>query len=62
MTNGQANDRNVQFGIDAGTEPAWSDRRRPGHAVFVMAMAVHDGKLFVGTSEAGPAEAGHLYR
>ena len=62
MTNSQANDRNVQFGIDAGTEPVWSDRGRPGNAVFVMAMAVHDGKLFVGTCEAGPGEAGHVYR
>ena len=62
MTNSQANDRNVQFGIDAGTEPVWSDRGRPGNAVYVMAMAVHDGKLFVGTCEAGPGEAGHVYR
>jgi hypothetical protein len=62
MTNSQANDRNVHFGIDAGTEPVWSDRGRPGNAVFVMAMAVHDGKLFVGTCEAGPGEAGHVYR
>jgi hypothetical protein len=58
----QANDRNLQFGIDSGTEPVWSDRGRPGNAVYVMAMAVHDGKLFVGTCEAGPGEAGHVYR
>ncbi len=62
MTNSQANDRNVHFGIDAGTEPVWSDRGRPGNAVYVMAMAVHDGKLFVGTCEVGPGEAGHVYR
>ena len=62
MTNSQANDRNVHFGIDAGTEPVWSDRGRPGNAVYVMAMAVHDGKLFVGACEAGPGEAGHVYR
>jgi hypothetical protein len=60
--NSQANDRNLYFGLDAGTEPAWSDRGRPGNAVYVMAMAVHDGGLFVGTCEAGPAEAGHVYR
>ena len=62
MTNSQANDRNVHFGIDAGTEPVWSDRGRPGNAVYVMAMAVHDGKLFVGTCEVGPGESGHVYR
>ena len=53
MTNSQANDRNLQFGIDAGTEPRWTDCGRPGNAVYVMAMAVHDGCLFVGTCEAG---------
>lgn len=62
MTNSQANDRNVHFGIDAGTEPVWTDRGRPGNAVYVMAMAVHDGQLYVGTCEAGPGDAGHVYR
>ena len=58
MTNSQANDRNVQFGIDAGTEPVWSDRGRPGNAVYVMAMAVHDGKLFVGHLRGRPGRGG----
>src|SRR5262249_3947984 len=62
MTNSQANDRNLHFGIDDGTEPVWTDRGRPGNAVYVMAMAVHDGKLFVGTCEAGRGEAGHRVR
>ncbi|WZO97078.1 LamG domain-containing protein [Isosphaeraceae bacterium EP7] len=61
-TNSQANDRNVHLGIDSGTEPVWTDRGRPGNAVYVIAMAVHDGKLFVGTCEVGPGEAGHVYR
>jgi hypothetical protein len=64
MTNSQANDRNIHFGIDAGTgtDPVWTDCGRPGNAIFIMAMAVHDGSLFVGTCEAGPGEAGHVYR
>ena len=41
---------------------SWTDRGRPGNAVYVMAMAVHDGTLFVGTCEAGAGEAGHVYR
>lgn len=61
-TNSQANERNVHFGIDAGTEPVWSDLGRPGNAVYVMAMAVHDGHLYVGTCEPGPGEVGHVYR
>src|SRR5262249_46188926 len=31
-------------------------------AVYVMAMAVHAGRLFVGTCEPGKGEAGHVYR
>jgi hypothetical protein len=62
MTNSQANYRNVHFGIDAGSEPKWTDCGRPGQAVYVMAMAVHEGRLFVGTCEPGKGEAGHVYR
>ncbi|WP_435017906.1 LamG-like jellyroll fold domain-containing protein [Tundrisphaera sp. TA3] len=62
VTSSQANDRNIHFGVDSGTEPAWTDRGRPGDATFVMALAVHDGTLYAGTCEAGPGAAGHVYR
>src|SRR5262249_14625067 len=62
MTNSQANYRNLCFGIDAGGMPRWTDCGRPGNAVYVMAMAVHDGRLFAGTCEAGHDEAGPAYR
>ncbi|MFO0911034.1 MAG: LamG domain-containing protein [Isosphaeraceae bacterium] len=61
-TTSQSNLRNIQFGIDSGTAPVWTDRGRPGQAVYIMAMAVHNGALFVGTCEPGPNEAGHVYR
>ena len=61
-TNSQSNFRNIQLGIDSGSQPVWTDRGRPGHAVYIMAMAVHNGQLFVGTCEAGNDEAGHVYR
>lgn len=61
-TTSQANDRNVQFGIDAGSEPRWQDCGRPGKAVYVMALAVHEGNLFAGTCEPGKDERGHVYR
>jgi hypothetical protein len=62
MTTSQANFRNVHFGIDASTEPRWTDRGRPGNAVYVMALAVHAGHLYAGTCEPGKDEAGHVYR
>lgn len=63
----QANDRQLQFGIDAGTEPKWRDRGRPGKSIYTMALAVHDGQLYAGTCEPGKDssskdEAGHVYR
>lgn len=58
----QANYRQLQFGIDAGTVPKWQDRGRPGKSVYTMALAVHDGQLYAGTCEPGKDETGHVYR
>ncbi len=59
----QANYRQLQFGIDDGRdEPRWIDRGRPGNALYVFALAVHDGRLYAGTCEPGADEAGHVYR
>lgn len=61
VTHSQANRRQLQFGIDAGTEPAFTDEGRPGDAIFGQSMAVHDGRLYVGTCVAG-AGGGHVHR
>lgn len=60
-TTSQANWRQLQFGIDAGSEPAWRDEGRPGEAILGFSIAVHDGALYVGTCEARDA-AGQVYR
>lgn len=62
VTTSQPNFRNIHFGIDANTEPKWTDCGRPGNAVYIMAMAVHDGNLFVGTCEGSRHDTGHVYR
>jgi len=62
VTSSLANYRQLEFGIDAGTEPVFTDEGRPGNAVFGQSMAVHDGKLYVGTCEAGKDQAGHVFR
>ena len=62
VTHSQPNARQLQFGLDAGTEPQFTDEGRPGHAVFGQSMAVYKGKLYVGTCEAGKDQAGHVYR
>ncbi|WP_010583772.1 LamG domain-containing protein [Schlesneria paludicola] len=61
VTHSQANFRQLQFGVDAGTDPIFTDEGRPGRAVFGQSMAVHDDRLYVGTCEAGVDQAGHVF-
>jgi len=62
VTTSQANTRQLQFGIDAGTEPKWVDEGWPGSAVLAFALAVHNGALYAGTAATGKVETGHVYR
>ncbi len=57
-----ANTRNLFFGIDAGTNPKWTDCGRPGNNLLPYALAVFEGRLYAGTFEAGQAESGRVYR
>ena len=61
VTHSQANYRQLQFGLDAGTEPKFTDEGRPGRAVFGQSMVVHNDRLYVGTCESGVDQAGHVY-
>ncbi len=62
VTHSQPNSRQLQFGLDAGTEPQFTDEGRPGAAVFAQSLAVYRGKLYAGTCESGKDQAGHVYR
>lgn len=62
VTSSQANTRQLQFGIDAGSTPTWRDEGRPGQALLAFSMAVHDGALYAGTCEPAADSAGHVYR
>lgn len=61
VTSCQANTRQLQFGIDAGSEPKWTDEGRPGDATLAFALTVYDGHLFAGTATSAKA-AGRVYR
>ncbi|MBS0263071.1 MAG: LamG domain-containing protein [Planctomycetes bacterium] len=61
VTHSQPNERQLQFGIDAGTEPVFTDQGRPGNCVYGQSMAVVNHKLYVGTCEPGATEAGHVF-
>jgi hypothetical protein len=62
VTSCQANTRQLQFGIDAGSEPKWADEGRPGNATLAFALAVHDGSLYAGTASNAKDEVGRVYR
>ncbi|MBI2431792.1 MAG: LamG domain-containing protein [Candidatus Hydrogenedentes bacterium] len=63
IASSQANDRNLLFGVDAGTEPSvWTDRGRPGNATMVFALCVWEGNLYAGTFELEKEGRGHVYR
>lgn len=60
-TSSQSNYRQLEFGVDAGSEPTWRDEGRPGQALLGFAMCNVAGELYVSTCEAGTG-AGHVYR
>lgn len=62
VTNSQANTRQLQFGIDSGSEPKWVDEGRPGNAVLASALAVHDAHLYAGTGTNAKDDIGRVYR
>lgn len=64
VTGSQANYRNLHFGIDNGRQDAeWRDEGRPGQAIFIHCMAVHDGALYTGTVEGWTnKDPGHVLR
>lgn len=62
VTSCQANTRQLQFGIDAGSEPKWADEGGPGDATLAFALAVHDGHLFAGTATNAKGAVGRVYR
>jgi len=62
VTSSKSNLRQLHFGIDQGRTGAWHDHGRLGNAVLIFGMAVCNDQLFVGTCEAGAAQAGHVFR
>jgi hypothetical protein len=61
VTTSSSNYRNLNFSIDAGTNPTWTDCGRPGNATLIFAMTVNNGELFAATFEFGDGVGG-VYR
>jgi hypothetical protein len=63
--NGPGDELRIAFGIDAGTEPAWSQHGRPSSTSNYVSnsLTVFDGALHAATSDApAAADRGHVYR
>jgi hypothetical protein len=61
-TGSHHNSANVEFGVDDGAEPRWTDCGRPGDALAVWALAVHEGHLYAGTMGGASDHRGHVFR
>lgn len=62
VTNGQSNLKQIQFGVDAGTDPVIQDCGRPGHSMYAFSLISFRGNLYCATCESGEKDAGHVYR
>jgi hypothetical protein len=63
--NGPGDELRLSFGIDAGTEPAWTECGRPSPTSNYVSnsLTVFDGALFSATSDAPEArDRAHVYR
>ncbi|MGL5094964.1 MAG: LamG-like jellyroll fold domain-containing protein, partial [Planctomycetia bacterium] len=54
--------RQLQFAVDDGSEPTFTDAGKPGAALLAFAFAVWNGDLYAGTCEPGDGEAGRVYK
>lgn len=64
VTTSLSNSRQLQFGIDSGTEPQWTDLGRPGgdQSILPFALAEYRDLLFAGTCEPAKDGKGDVYR
>lgn len=63
LVHSTSNHRQISFGInDNRHAPAWLNHGRPGQAVYVHALAVHNGQLYAGTCDPRTGSQGGVFR
>jgi hypothetical protein len=64
VTSNSPNSRQLQFGVDSGSEPTWTDLGRPGgeRSILPFSLAELQGSLFAGTCEGAKDGQGNVYR
>ncbi|MDB5336841.1 MAG: hypothetical protein JWN70_2460 [Planctomycetaceae bacterium] len=63
VTSSSPNERQLEFGVDNGSEPQWADMGRPGgeQSVLPFSLAAMGTRLFAGTCEPGLGKKGDVY-
>jgi hypothetical protein len=63
LVHSQSNHRQISFGInDNRHDAAWRPHGRPGQAVYVHALAVHQGQLYAGICDPAKGRQGGVFR
>jgi hypothetical protein len=65
LVHSRSNHRQIHFGIRSGETDfgaKWADHGRPGGSVYVQAMTVFDGSLYVGICDPSPQGKGGVFR
>lgn len=63
LVHSRSNHRQIHFGIRNGDfDTTWTDHGRPGGSVYVQAMTVFDGSLYVGICDPAPSGKGGVIR
>jgi len=63
LVHSSSNHRQISFGInDNRHAPAWTSHGRPGQAIYVHALTVHNGQLFAGICDPRAGSQGGVFR
>ena len=63
LVHSTSNHRQISFGInDNRHAPAWLSHGRPGQAIYVHALAVHNGQLYAGVCDPRAGSQGGVFR
>lgn len=63
LVHSRSNHRQIHFGVrDGDFDTTWTDHGRPGGSVYVQAMTVFDGALYVGICDPAPNGKGGVFR
>ncbi len=63
LVHSTSNHRQISFGInDNRHAPDWLSQGRPGHAIYVHALAVHNGQLYAGVCDPRAGSQGGVFR